>query len=157
MADELVTIRNFAYGPDPVSRAELARLDLEAADIPCFLAGREFAAMNWLYSGATRGVKLQVRACDVEKAREVLGARPALPADRDCAARPAEEPEIATCPHCDGEDVEYERFSRRFFYVSLLLFGFPLLWATRRWRCLSCGHRWRAGGRQGRRRADGET
>jgi len=75
MRDELVTIRNFAYGPDPVSAAELARLKLESEGIPCFLAGKEFVATYWLYSGADRGVKLQVRQSDAAEARKVLGAQ----------------------------------------------------------------------------------
>jgi hypothetical protein len=61
MSDDLVTIRNFAFGPDPVGEAELARLKLEAAGIPCFLAGRQFAAMDWFAAGANRGVQLQVK------------------------------------------------------------------------------------------------
>ena len=143
MADELVTIRNFAYGPDPVSQAEMARIRLETAGIPCFLANRQFAAVNWFYAGASRGVKLQVRASDVEKAREVLGAEgEALgPGEAD-----GSEAEGIVCPRCGSEDVEYERFSRRVFYLSLLLLGFPLLWGKRKQHCCDCGYVWRETG-----------
>jgi hypothetical protein len=143
MADELVTIRNFAYGPDPVSQAELARIRLETAGIPCFLANRQFAAVNWFYAGASRGVKLQVRASDVEKAREVLGTEgEAL----DPGEAGGSEAEQILCPRCGSEDVEYERFSRRVFYLSLLLLGFPLLWGKRKQHCCDCGYVWRETG-----------
>lgn len=52
-----MTIRNYAYGPDPAGEAELARVKLESAGIPCFLADREFTSMYWLSSGASHGVK----------------------------------------------------------------------------------------------------
>ena len=84
-----MTIRNYAFGPDPAGEAELARIKLESAGIPCFLAGREFAST------------------------------------------------------CHSEEVEYERFSRRSFYLSLFLPGFPLLWGRGRHRCERCGYTWK--------------
>lgn len=159
MRDELVTIRNFAYGPDPVSAAELARVKLESEGIPCFLAGKEFIATYWLYSGADRGVKLQVRESDVARAVEVLDSQPAgadiRPGLED--APEADEAAIPPCPRCRSENVEYERFSKRTFYVSLLLFSFPLLQKKHAFRCNDCGYTWKC--RQGRegRSADGEA
>ncbi len=76
MSDDLVTIRNFAFGPDPVGEAELARVKLEAAGIPCFLSGAQFAATDPFAAGANRGVQLQVKRSDVERALEVLGPEP---------------------------------------------------------------------------------
>ena len=73
MANKLVTIRHFAYGSDPASEAELARIKLEANGIRCFLAGKNFISMYWILSSAERGIKLQVRESDAEKASEILG------------------------------------------------------------------------------------
>ena len=143
MEDDLVTIRNYAYGPDPAGEAELARIRLESAGISCFLADREFASTYWLYSGANRGVKLQVKRSDVARALEVLGPEPAVPdqnAEREAGAN---EPVSPPCPRCHSEEVVYERFSRRFFYLSILLLGFPLLWGRGRYRCNRCGYTWR--------------
>lgn len=145
MEDDLVTIRNYAYGPDPAGEAELARIKLEAAGITCFLAGRQFASMYWLSSGANHGIQLQVKRSDAERALEVLGAEPAA-SDRETEPPPgADVDEFGgpPCPRCHGEDVEYERFSRRFFYLSLLLLGFPLLWGRGRYRCEHCGYTWK--------------
>jgi len=149
MTEKLVIIRNFAYGPDPVSEAELARLKLEAAGIPCFLAGKEFASTSWLYSGAASGVKLQVRQSDVERALALLGPERVAAEREQGGETAAGESESPACPRCHSDDVEHERFSRRFFYLSLLLLGFPLLWVTGGYRCRRCGHTWREVGRGG--------
>jgi rubredoxin len=143
MEDDLVTVRNYAFGPDPVGEAELARIKLEAAGIPCSLAGREFASTYWLASGANRGVKLQVKRSDAEHALEVLGPAPAAPDQEVEPETEAEESVTPLCPRCHGAEVVYERFSRRFFYLSLLVLGFPLLWGTGRYRCTRCGYAWR--------------
>jgi len=143
MEDDLVTIRNYAFGPDPASEAELARIKLESAGIPCFLAGREFASMYWLYSGANRGVKLQVKRSDAERALEVLGPEPTAPGRELEPQAGADESVTPLCPRCHSAEVVYERFSRRFFYLSLLVLGFPLLWGRGRYRCDRCGCTWK--------------
>ena len=112
MEDDLVTIRNYAFGPDPAGEAELARIRLESAGIPCFLADREFASMYWLYSGANRGVKLQVKRSDAERALEVLGPEPAAPDQKVEAEAGADESVAPLCPRCHSDEVVYERFSR---------------------------------------------
>jgi len=143
MSEWLVTIRNFALGPDPVSAAELARLKLEFAGIPCFLAGKEFVAMYWLYSNADRGVKLQVRQSDAAEARKVLGAQAG---GADGRAVPQEEPEeaaLSACPRCGSDNVEYELFSKRLFYLGVLLLKFPLLHRRDAFHCNDCGCAWK--------------
>jgi DNA-directed RNA polymerase subunit M/transcription elongation factor TFIIS len=143
MEDDLVTIRNYAFGPDPAGEAELARIKLESAGIPCFLAGREFASMYWLFSGANRGVKLQVKRSDAERALAALGPEPAAPDQEVEAEAGADESVTPLCPRCHSDEIVYERFSRRFFYLSLLVLGFPLLWGGRRYRCDRCGYAWK--------------
>jgi hypothetical protein len=143
MEDDLVTIRNYAFGPDPAGEAELARIKLESAGIPCFLAGREFAATYWLASGANRGIKLQVKRSDAQRALNVLGPEPAA-SDRKLEPEEGTNESVALlCPRCHSEEVVYERFSRRFFYLSILLLGFPLLWGRGRYRCGRCGYTWK--------------
>jgi hypothetical protein len=142
MSDDLVTIRNFAFGPDPGGEAEVARIKLEAAGIPCFLSGRELAAMDWYYAGANHGVQLQVKRSDVEQALAVLGSEPAIEPLPVTEEERAEEAATPSCPRCHSEEVYCERFSRRAFYLSLLLLGFPLLWGRRHYRCDDCGHTW---------------
>jgi DNA-directed RNA polymerase subunit M/transcription elongation factor TFIIS len=143
MEDDLVTIRNYAFGPDPAGEAELARIKLESAGISCFLAGREFASMYWFSSGANQGVKLQVRRSDAERALAVLGPEPTAPGQEIEPEAGADESVTPSCPRCHSTEVTYERFSRRFFYLSLLVLGFPLLWGRHRYRCDRCGYTWK--------------
>jgi hypothetical protein len=143
MSDDLVTIRNFAFGADPVGEAELARLKLEVAGISCFLSGRELAAMDWFYAGANRGVQLQVKRSDAERALAVLEPEPATEPLSVAEEQGTEEAVTASCPRCHSELVYYERFSRRAFYLSLLLLGFPLLWGRPHYRCDDCGRTWK--------------
>jgi len=141
VSEKLVTIRNFAYDPDPVSIAQLARLRLESENISCFLAGEYFVGTYWLCSFADHGVKLQVRQSDADRARAVLEAG----ADRAAEKADLDEPaETAgpNCPNCGSSEVYYQRYSRAFFYFSLLLFRFPLPYPKHRYRCDACGHTW---------------
>lgn len=143
MTDKLVTICNFAYGTDPASEAELARIKLEANGIQCFLAGKNFISMYWLLSDAEGGIKLQVRESDAEKALEILGT------DTHIAFNESEDPDTKpepinpSCPKCGSNDVEYERFSKKSFYLGILLLRFPLPFLRKRYKCKSCGKTWK--------------
>lgn len=64
----LVTVRSYR---DPID-AELAKARLEGAGIPAFLADQHVVAIQWLYSIAIGGVKVNVEDSDLAFAREVL-------------------------------------------------------------------------------------
>ena len=141
MTDRLVTIANFAFGPDPASEAELARIKLETEGISCFLTGKNFIATYWLLSGANHGVKLQVRQSDAKRALEVLGTREKVNVEETDELSP--EPDIVKCPKCGGDDIEYEKFSRKAFYLSILFLKFPLPFLKKSYRCNNCRHTWK--------------
>ena len=141
MADKLITIANFAFGPDPVSEAELAKIKLESEGIRCFLAGRNFVGMYWLYSGIDRGVKLQVRGSDAARALEILGTDEKI--DEKLEQDLAPEPINPRGPKCHSEDVEYERFSKAAFYLSILFLRFPIPFFKRSYKCKNCWHTWK--------------
>ncbi len=143
MKDKLVTIRNFAYGPDPASAAELAKMKLEASGIRCFLAGKNFISMYWLLSGADQGIKLQVRESDAERALEILRIDTHIGLDEteDRDMRP--EPINPTCPKCGSKSVEYEGFSKKLFYLGILFFRFPLPFLKKKYKCTNCGDIWK--------------
>ena len=139
MANKLVTIRHFSYGPDPATEAELARIKLEANGIRCFLAGKNFISMYWLLSGADRGVKLQVRESDEQKALEILETDTHIYFNEieDRAMKP--EPINPNCPKCGSNSVEYEGFSMRMFYIGILVFRFPIPFLKKKHKCMDCG------------------
>jgi len=144
MADKLVTIVNFALGSDPALEAELAKIKLKSKGIKCFLAGKNFVATYWLYSNAERGIKLQVRQKDIKRALEILDTRQRADIEQfEEDLKP--EAIYPQCPRCLSEDVEYETFSRKLFYLGLLFFRFPIPLLIRIYKCYSCGYCWKEG------------
>ncbi len=143
MVERLVTIARFAYSADPVSEAELARIKLESEGIGCFLAGKNFAGVYWLASLADRGVKLQVRESDAERAKEVLGRREKVEIDESEYGDSAAEAEEVRCPRCGSEDVKYEKFSRKVFYLGIAFLRFPVPFPRKKHRCNNCGEVWK--------------
>jgi hypothetical protein len=139
MADKLITIANFI---EPF-QADLARVKLESEGIRCFLAGENFAATYWLLSGADRGIKLQVRQSEAERALEILSSEEG-PGFREAAAGSVpSEPADVRCPKCSSENTEYEKFSRKAFFLGILFLRFPLALPKRKNKCRDCGHVWK--------------
>ena len=52
--------------------AHLARLRVEADDIPCTLDNENLVSMNWLWANAVGGVRLRVPGEDAARARQIL-------------------------------------------------------------------------------------
>lgn len=65
---KLVTVGIYSH----VYEADLAISRLESEGIMAFAADEFMANLNWLYSNAIGGVRLQVPAPDAERAREIL-------------------------------------------------------------------------------------
>ncbi len=142
MPDNLVTIANFAFTPDPVSQAELAKIKLEVEGIKCFLSGKNFIGIHWLCSAVAGGVKLQVRKSDAKRASEILQTDEKVNIkELDNALAP--EPISGLCPKCHSDDIEYCRFSRTAFYLGILFFRVPLPLPRKSHKCNDCGHTWK--------------
>ncbi|MCD6505074.1 DUF2007 domain-containing protein [Candidatus Poribacteria bacterium] len=138
MPERFITVATF----DNPFKAHLAKSRLESSGIECFLSDEFIVTVNWLYSNAVGGVKLQVRESDLERASEILSMGPS-----DVEVSDWEEldegPMRPRCPRCNSANVHYERYSRRFMYLSWLFLGIPFLLLKRKWRCDECGYRWR--------------
>jgi len=65
---KLFTIARYSQSVD----AYLAKTRLDAAGIECFILDENLISMNWLYSNALGGVKLQVELSDAEEAKKIL-------------------------------------------------------------------------------------
>jgi len=142
MSDKLVTIANFALGADPACQAELAKMKLNAEGIKCFLAGKYFVVMYWLYSLADHGIKLQVRQSDGERALEILGTNEKADIEESREDLTEESADLR-CPKCRSEDIEYEKFSKKMFFLGILFFRFPLPFLKKSYKCNNCGHTWK--------------
>jgi hypothetical protein len=122
----LVTVTTFANAWE----ANLALHKLNAEGIPATLADQEvIAASGGAYAGAVGGIKLQVPAGEVERARAALpqpGART-----------------IVKCPRCGSKATHMVPQAPFVRMLVLLLLGMPSVLFGRRWRCEACGNQWR--------------
>ncbi|MDR2214292.1 MAG: DUF2007 domain-containing protein [Nevskiaceae bacterium] len=129
----LVTVATYSFPHE----AHIAKGQLEAVDIPAFVADEHTINMQWLYSNAMGGVRLQVPEEFAAQAIEVLKEPVEMEHIPDSEFGP--EPESAVCPHCGGELGEPYMAGRYPALVGLLFLGLPLWRIKKVQKCLSCG------------------
>lgn len=134
---ELVTIARFRDLP----QAELARGKLESEGIAAYLADRYLIGVNWNFSFAVGGVRLQVASEDAAEARVILSADESSAAAESAAARAGFDWEDS-CPSCGSKQLKQIKLGRKSAAISMLL-GMPILFWGTRLSCRNCGHTWR--------------
>jgi len=130
---ELVTIRQFRDLPE----ALLAKGSLESAGIECFLADENLVRLDWFISNFIGGIKLNVRAADVENARKILD-EPILEGLYVQGVGLYEQPR---CPKCQSLDVNFHELDRPIAYISAFL-RLPIPVQRPAWRCHGCDAEW---------------
>ena len=133
MDEKIIKIANF----DEYTKAEITKIALEREGIQCFLSGENFVATYWLYSRIEGGIKLYIKESDKQKALEILkniNQSENADADKSYDIR---------CPKCNSTDIDYARYSRLTFFISILLFRLPITYPHKRYTCKSCGHKWK--------------
>lgn len=131
----LITLQQFSQP----TKAYIIKGKLEFEGIECFIADEHLVTLNWLYSNALGGIKLQIRKTDIEKAKEVLARDQKIDSDPKKKKANLEE----TCSRCGSEDVYFEKYNRKKYFWSWLLLGIPIPFLKRKWKCYSCGHEWK--------------
>ena len=140
----LVTIATFSYPTE----AYITKSKLDAFGIWSFVADDYTVMMNWLFSNAIGGVKLQVKENDAEQARKIITSNTSVSKIEDINEKTGE-----FCPSCHSPNIYYNRYNLRafftFWFLSYLfgsLFGFgsgfSIPFFKRRWRCANCGYEW---------------
>ncbi|WP_067867110.1 putative signal transducing protein [Neptuniibacter marinus] len=126
----LVTAARYSFPHE----AELARSSLEAKGITAFVADAHTINMQWLYSNALGGVRVQVYKRNLEAAQAILNTdySSCVESEVDCD----EEPK---CSKCGGVLEPYTKGKRPAFVV-FILFGFPLFFYQHGLRCTHCGY-----------------
>jgi|GEM_PF-365160 len=132
----LVTVCSYR---DPID-AEIAKTRLDHADIPAVILDENLASIQWLYSLAIGGVKLQVDESDLDVAVA------ALTEDHSAELSPISESRMPpgdgdACPACGSLQVRYSKVRRNAAALSLFT-GVPLIAWRRRWTCAACNHSW---------------
>lgn len=133
-AVELVTAVSFSAP----YKAHLARGLLEANGITAFIVDEYTAGMNWLLSNAIGGVKVQVEITDLEDARRIL----ALNGQQE-GSLPEGDDSWGECPNCGSASVEFILERKGPAVLTWLLIGAPLLFSSKKLRCLSCHSDWK--------------
>lgn len=134
MAGGLITVAQYR----DLTEAGLAKSKLEAAGITCFLDNEYTIGANWLYSNALGGVKLNVPEENAEEAKAII----------EETTEPVEQEEAegllpeSACPACGAAEIETKNYTRKFVALTLLI-SLPLFLFLKRYRCKSCGHRWK--------------
>lgn len=129
----LVVIRRFRDLPD----ALLFRSILDSAAIDSFLADEHTIRMNWPWSNALGGIKLCVRASDVEDALGLL----AQPVPEKFDVEGVGEFQQPRCANCNSLEVSFQGLNKAVDYVRALLGG-PRPLHRSIWHCDSCGYIW---------------
>jgi hypothetical protein len=137
---ELVTIRQFRDLPE----ALLAKGSLESAGIECFLADENLVRLDWFISNFIGGIKLNVRAADVENAQKLLD-EPILEGLYVQGVGLYEQPR---CPKCQSLDVNFQELDRPIAYMSAFL-RVQLPVQRPAWHCHACDAEWEDDGADG--------
>jgi len=140
-AGDYVTVRAYRDLPEAI----VARSVLEQAEIPCVLRDENTVRMDWGYSNAIGGVRLQVPQRFVADAEAVL----AQPVPEKIAADTGEFVQ-PVCPRCGSLNVMSDDLDRKIKLASTTLSGLPLAIGLpalafvkkNAWKCLKCDARW---------------
>jgi hypothetical protein len=131
--NDLVTLRKFRDLPE----ALLAKGSLESAGIESYLADDNMVRMNWFISNFLGGIKLQVRAEDVEAALQILN----QPIPETLEIEGMGEYEQPRCPKCQSLDVSYRELDKFASYGSAYI-GVPIPVHHKAWICHACHNEW---------------
>lgn len=125
----LITIARYSLPYE----AHLAKSRLDAEGIPAFVADEHTIGMQWLYSNALGGVRLQVPEPWAEEARCILAE------DREQPLMESQGEDRPSCPRCGSEDTEIHQRGRRWAFLVFLGLDFPLFPVRNVIRCHHCG------------------
>lgn len=125
----LITISRYSFPYE----AHIAKSRLDAEGIPAFVADEHTINMQWLYSNALGGVRLQVPEPFAEAALDILNE------DREKDLVEAVEIDVQTCPGCGSADTEFHQFGRRWAFLMFLGLNFPLFPVKDGIKCHACG------------------
>jgi DNA-directed RNA polymerase subunit RPC12/RpoP len=139
-------VETIATYPDLIS-AQLAQSLLQAEGIVSTIPEENIAGIDWQWSTALQGIRLQVAANDADSALELLSIRPGLLPD-DYLPDIHDVGPQDRCPHCGSDLMGSQRWRRRgkalTMLVPILLLLWPLVLAFGpRYECTQCGRLWK--------------
>jgi hypothetical protein len=115
--------------------AQIAKIQLEAAEIPARIENEHTINMDWLYSNALGGVRLLVPESYAEEAKGLLTQDFSQELEQQFGASEG-------CPNCGSSDIQSYTQGKRPAYLVFLLLGFPLFFYKNGTKCKECQHFW---------------
>jgi hypothetical protein len=114
--------------------AHIDRAKLECEGIPAFVADEHTINMQWLYSNALGGVRLQVaeRFCDA--ALRILNE------DRSNVLADQEGTDTSACESCGSSNTEFFQVGKRLAFLVFIGINFPLFPTRDAVKCNDCNH-----------------
>jgi predicted RNA-binding Zn-ribbon protein involved in translation (DUF1610 family) len=133
-AQKLVTIRRYR----DLSEAMVGRTILESAGIFCFMRDENVVRMDWFYSNAVGGIRLEVRPEDTVAAEELLSQSTPVAIEYESEKKYVQP----HCPRCGSIDITFEGRDRSAALVSTTMLSLPLPLGEESWRCHACDCVW---------------
>jgi hypothetical protein len=131
----LVTVRRYR----DLAEAYAERSLLESAGIPAWIADENLVRMDWFYSNAVGGMRLQIDEREEATAREILeeGAPETITyGEEGVYVQP-------TCPKCGSAEITLGSGTERGrSLVALYVLSIPVPPREATWHCEACGARW---------------
>ncbi|MFP4382187.1 MAG: hypothetical protein ACLFUS_16925 [Candidatus Sumerlaeia bacterium] len=112
--------------------AHMARIQLDAEDIPSYIADENLATIQPLYSDAIGGVKLFVPRSHARRAAEILGV----------PDQTLNDTRIKVCDQCGSRNIRSHPSPILLLVFGLLTLGVTSLCIRRKHKCLDCGFTW---------------
>ena len=122
-------------------QAYIAKGRLETEDIPACVLDEHLIQIDWMYSQAIGGVKVQVPEEDFDRARAILKAEYAeeLSSVEEAQLEPAPGD---LCPRCRSDSISPPRYALWSLIPSLVLL-LPVFFRRKKWVCKNCGAQWK--------------
>lgn len=128
---QLVTVASYT---DAI-QAHLARGKLEAEGMHAEVAHEHHIWADWMLSNALGGVKVQVWADQVDRAKKIL-------ADLDSGKFEIEDEYKIHCPKCNSTELDEQRTRWKIAFLGLFILHIPLPYRRGQLTCQHCGHSW---------------
>jgi hypothetical protein len=126
-----IVVQSFSFPYE----AQIAKTQLEAAEIPARIENEHTINMDWLYSNALGGVRLLVPENYAEEAKALLAQDFSQELEQQFGAS-------ESCPKCGSTDIQPYTEGKRPAYLVFLLLGFPLFSYKHGTKCQKCQHFW---------------
>ena len=111
-----IVVQSFSFPYE----AQIAKTQLEAADIPARIENEHTINMDWLYASEAKALLAQDFSHELEQ-EFGLNER---------------------CPNCGSSDIQPHTEGKRPAYLVFLLLGFPLFFYKNGTKCQQCQHFW---------------